>query len=752
LIEQGLVDGANREPRTIGSVIAELIRVRAASAGAGNRRPLYARMDETLGHGLVDQNWSSDTDPRNLDRETEVRLSRMRLRNWKSFERAELAFPNAGNERTLVVVGGPNGYGKSSILEAYAFGLFGRRAVTQVGSVLSVTSGRGEQRRSYRNLLERTLHRSERSASEGMCAVTLEFATDRGPVVVERKWYFNPDGALIEDDEELIVRIGADRNMLDVPTNVDPQAWCQEEVERRILPAGIAPFLIFDGEEVDRWAQKKLSDQVKTAIGRMLGLEELSGLIADLKDYARDRERHLQDAGGESLSELQQKVARLEDELRHEEVPHAEAGRLLATARSDRDNLISTLSEDDVGTHSSLQSLFEENHRLKAEAAQLDRELIGSLADHGPLLLVGRTLSRSLQNSLATGAGAEAFERLDDDAFDELWARFVVAGPPLDDVETASLRDRMSRAWREEDRSEAASPNHPHLDRRARSSLSTRLDSALTNGRRTILAVAAARKDVGERLAANASALAAGKARLERIEIAKGGLSAAADRIAAAEATQSSIRSRIASLKSQLSPMRDELMRRTAAAVDAGPRLRATAAARTTAAAIEAEIERLAAREYQRFADSVTANFKLLSHKGQVERIEIAPDGAVVILDARGRDITEYRMSAGENQLFAMALIAAVGDIAGANLPLVVDTPLGRLDTKHRGSVLNMLAGRPAQTILLTQPQEIGAHQLTELEPHLALSATLTHALDQRSGVGVSTFADTRTFVHEEAA
>ena len=45
-------------------------------------------------------------------------------------------------------------------------------------------------------------------------------------------------------------------------------------------------------------------------------------------------------------------------------------------------------------------------------------------------------------------------------------------------------------------------------------------------------------------------------------------------------------------------------------------------------------------------------------------------------------------MSAGEEQIFSQALISAVVQVSNFEFPMIVDTPLARLDDAHRTSIL----------------------------------------------------------------
>src|SRR5262249_44799731 len=105
--------------------------------------------------------------------------------------------------------------------------------------------------------------------------------------------------------------------------------------------------------------------------------------------------------------------------------------------------------------------------------------------------------------------------------------------------------------------------------------------------------------------------------------------------------------------------------------------------------------------------DEMTTIYRHLAHKGLVKKIEISPDCSVKLLGDRGRDLRTMDASAGEEQIFALALIAAIAKVSGARVPIVMDTPLARLDTDHRSNVLRDFATHASeQVIFLSQPHE----------------------------------------------
>lgn len=719
------------------ATVTELLAARAASAAAGNRRSLFARMDAILALDHVPDLGDSVVPAPIAIGGDAVRLARLRLRNWKSFERADLVFPVPREGRSMIVVGGPNGFGKSSLLEAYAFALFGRRALTDIGFLISGTGKKSDQRRSYLSLMERNLHRSERARDDGIASVVLDFETDEGSVSIERKWYFDEGGALIEEDEELLVRTGGDGNPLPVPDGVTARDWYQQEIERRVMPADLAPFFLFDGEQVERWADRKLSDQVRSAMTRMLGLSELRGLADDLRDFARDRERGLGEADQGSMDGLRDEVTAIAQTLNIATFELEAIDKELCTLRTERDRLLQIVAETGGISHADVQADLERQHRLTAERKRLAREFIAVLADEGPLLLAGTGLISRTRSEILTDISADHVA-LQPEEVTVLWERFLAAGPPLDEEQQTGLKSRFEAACVPSAEQMAGPGAHGHLDRKARRAVIAKLGTGISRGRARVIEAARILEELDTRLQHGARIALKLEADVARAVEAQSSLSGIGNRIENRAQERHNVARKLEDLKSAYEPKLRLIEQHERLRVEAEPRLRALSAARSLAAALEEQAARAADAEHGRFAAAVTKCFKALAHKDQIARIEIYADGELRLFDSQDRDVTDYRLSAGESQLFAMALIAAVGDLVGDRLPLVVDTPLGRLDTKHRRSVLDMLSRRRSQTILLTQPEELTPEHLERVQSKLAGLVRLEHVIDDRSNVGVS--------------
>ena len=124
---------------------------------------------------------------------------------------------------------------------------------------------------------------------------------------------------------------------------------------------------------------------------------------------------------------------------------------------------------------------------------------------------------------------------------------------------------------------------------------------------------------------------------------------------------------------------------------------------------------------------AMTDVFVQLAHKSQVTKIEVDEDGAARLLSSSGKEIG-FDRSAGENQIFATALIAGLAKVANVKAPMVVDTPLVRLDSKHRTNIIQFwTSDRSRQVILLSQDKEIDADLLKQSARHVSRTYMLEH-------------------------
>jgi DNA sulfur modification protein DndD len=137
----------------------------------------------------------------------------------------------------------------------------------------------------------------------------------------------------------------------------------------------------------------------------------------------------------------------------------------------------------------------------------------------------------------------------------------------------------------------------------------------------------------------------------------------------------------------------------------------------------------------QQLEREVTQSFSAISRKGDlVHQIHIDPESFEITLrDKSGQTIPKERLSAGEKQVFAVALLWALGRTSGRPLPVIIDTPLARLDSDHRKLLIERyLPSASHQVLVLSTDTEVDEALFATLEPFVSHAYHLRYEQSER--------------------
>ncbi len=120
--------------------------------------------------------------------------------------------------------------------------------------------------------------------------------------------------------------------------------------------------------------------------------------------------------------------------------------------------------------------------------------------------------------------------------------------------------------------------------------------------------------------------------------------------------------------------------------------------------------------------------YKMLSSKsGLIKDIKINSDTyEIIIRDKNGHEMKKSGLSAGEKEVFAVSLLWGLAQTSKLNLPIIIDTPLSRLDSSHRDNIVQHYFPNAAeQVIILSTDTEVDNNYFKNLEPSLVGAARL---------------------------
>ena len=623
----------------------------------------------------------------------------------------DLAPPD--KDKPVVLFGGLNGGGKTTLLEAIQLALYGKLAAP-------VRQFRG----GYDAYLREAIHRGVKPTDGASVRVAFQASEDGSEkrFCVARSWAVRGTG--VQEDLEVHVDGQYDR--------VLTETW-SEQVER-FIPANLAHLFFFDGERIESLADPDQSSLLlREAISALLGVDLVDQLRNDL--VALERRKRKDAISGPGLVEIEQaerRVNEVGDEL-------AAMRQEQAALRNDIERLEGTVGLLDERFQREGGGLVEERRSIEREHAQVDAqlkaarlELVELSAGCLPIVMLSNQLEQIRQ---ATDAEENALQA----------AAIQVSVSRRDEVFLAGLRERCKDSvivdWAAQhltdDRKvlgeQAAIERYLEMDPDTRGRVRTLqehlLSDAIDRARRLVTQVQQLeieRADLDRKLAAIPDDDAISELVKERAE--------AHRRLDATNVQHEKLTERFERLKTEratLSHQWDSLLRDQQAATneneDTVRILQHSERARDTLERFRIEVIR---QHVARLEQLIFEGYaQLLRKKGLVSRIEIDPETCrLQLFNRQKQPISAQRLSAGERQLLAVSILWGLGKASGRPLPIVVDTPLGRLDSKHRLHLVERyfpLASH--QVILLSTDEEIDEHLFESLQPSVGHIYHLTH-------------------------
>jgi DNA sulfur modification protein DndD len=668
-------------------------------------------------------------------------ISRLTLRNFKSYQNQVFNFPPLAGGKNLVLIGGLNGYGKTTLLEAIYVGLYGEEAVSQ-----RALDRAGLKAKGYGHFLETALYKHALRNGEDRMEVSIEITRlDKGCLRITRKWFFTHHGRY--DNQRLVIETQAPGT---TAWKLLPEAELPDLLAIYAVPAWLAPFFFFDGEKIAVLAEENRTDWIRSGLENLMGVVLVKELRDRLAAYCTAK---LKQSGGVD----EQVVDKLQEQLADALMRRKEIADALQAMQAEfqhnseeRDSLTRQLRDLAQGSDArTMAEVVETIAGLEQEEDRCRSQLRDKMSTALPLQLVSRTLQASLTEALDqedTLANWENFR----DAQQPRWQQFHqtffksqwIQG--LCHIPTAreSLEKTLTEAW------ESLYYPRPSgcADEQWHAYLQTNERRQLVEMRRRIQLSGGVLRPLASRL----DELTALKWRLQqeriRLEGASGAdRSAEVERISADLATtqghMDELRGRVEQHSNQLRTLESELPQLTATyererkkLTDGQPDRVAAQRAEQTIAMIDALLPALFQLKLKALSEAATRIFRSLHHKDQVARIVVQDDGKATLYSHEGTEITLPK-SSGESQLFVLSLVGALAEVTGYKVPLIVDTPLARLSETHCNNLLDYWTQDGArQVILLAQDKEIGGAEFARLGRHVACSYLLQH---EQTGHGV---------------
>jgi DNA sulfur modification protein DndD len=691
-----------------------------------------------------------------------MHFAALRLREWKAYRRADLEFPVGLEQRSVVLVGARNGFGKTSILEAIIICLYGAKGRDLVARADDRDADTGRLP-GYRAFIERAFNLQAFEEGESRMAVEIEVVDGRRKITIERAWHVrNVDGRpyFKTSDEELRIYEGEDDDQrpLGIPPGANRLEHLEAFIEETFLERTLAQFFLFDGERVQQLAKSELAVQVRQGIEGLLGVDLLRKLETDLETLVANKKAKADEwTGSSELELLHAEIVELRVEVRALAEDVQSTSGQIAEARADRERLT---REQLMLSGDGLKDAAELNEKRAIQQREVERcrdELAQIQERQLPLAMVGTTLRKQLGEQILAEQAFRTWEgavQSGDTLLEKFLARLVRdqlgVNPELSMSQKLDLTKWVQKVWSDlhhpPPSSCAEEPIHGYLNDEELRSVAARLKDVDQFAAESVAAILG-------RLASAYDELSRIKDQLARIAGSGGRVNDLQARIEALFEKEKTLNTTHVILanahtaKAQTLANKEQALQR---ARDMHTKAAPQQAMVRRAAAIKNMLGELIQGAVGLFTKKIgvemTRAYCGIAHKGTVKEVRVNPDCTVELLTQNGTNFRLLDNSAGENQVFACALIAAVVSASGRNFPIVVDTPLARLDQVHRERLLAWLAEHTTtQVILLSTDAEVVDRALEVVRPFVTRTFLVEH--EQLSeDFGLSTVMPDRYF------
>jgi DNA sulfur modification protein DndD len=601
--------------------------------------------------------------------------------------------------RPIVLFGGMNGGGKTTLLDAIQLALYGPKARL---------SNRG--RLPYRDYLKDSIHHGADPGDGASLTLRYRRHTDgeEHSFELQRSWRIGVKG--IEETLH-VLRDG-------LPDGVLTDHW--DESIASYLPVRLAHLFFFDGEQIKDLAEgTHAAEIIGTAVEGLLGIDLLERLTLDLKGFERGKREEQRKNGQEDetvrqIRQAEGELAEIDRQL--EAVAIAEGAKV-----NEANQLAKVLRNAEEGFQSAGGELYlrraelnQEREALIAQKRTAEAELRELLAGPLPLALVDDLLQKVAEQ--ASHESQIRHARVLQDALEERDRSVLDAlkrSGTVDMLPSAALE--QIRAILEEDRHARSGLANEQLILDTEDQLPARIQHL----RGELIPDASLR---AKRLTDRLSSIDKDLARLDSDLI----------RIPADEQI-AELRERRETLKRQQKAVGETINRLGLAGFEARiahdeqeRMLKHSARVRDTLGRLRT---RIVSRHSERIESLMFESFSRLLHKTDLIRgLKVEPGTFTPTLIAKdGRPLPIDRLSAGERQLLATAMLWGLARASGRPIPTIIDTPLGRLDSSHRHNLVERYFPNAShQVILLSTDEEIVGPYQEAISPFV----TRTYLLD----------------------
>lgn len=647
-------------------------------------------------------------------------FTKVELQNFGIYKGThEMCLSNNIGNRNITLVGGLNGRGKTTFHDAILIALYGKQALKYIQ----------EKARSYDKLL---LDHINKHAKNEETYVAVSICLDDGTNIrVKRVW--SAKGKKLEQ-ETVVEKNGVIDKYLG-------ESWSYYIEE--ILPFGIARFFFFNNEKITQLADDTSFEQIKNSIKSAIGVSTIEKAIEHADEVIRRKKNALA-----AFEHSEENVGYQEVEKQIEDIDTrlAEATKQANELERRCETLAATLEAKEKEFWSSGGDLSRNRDAIKSEmqkiSSEVDRvheEIMQLAVDASTPLFLCRNLVSQSYNIELSSQQSEAklySDRIIVNLHQQIMDRLSDCGLNPADLDAVKhiINDVLVGHLPEKETAEPAK-NMSATSMLLYQRLIAEVFQKITQRIKTLVNHVDAHESELMSLDAHLGAADEKTLAMQLFDALK---SIEAEK-AIADSTYQKNLDQIESLKHQrdvLVAKRIQLIKTIAEkehSNDDNARI-----VKYAAMSIEVLNEfkvRLQREKVAKLSSTATHCFRELVQKESLVS-EIRIDSAtldVTILDIDGNELLKSQLSAGEQQMFAVAIVWALALTSGYKAPVIIDTPMARLDSSHRANfVTKYLPAASSQVMVLSTDEEVYGRYLDLIRDNVVDYYTLLYREEEQ--------------------
>ena len=657
-------------------------------------------------------------------------LHKLTLNNVGLFRGIQTIYLTPKDRKPIILIGGMNGAGKTTLLDAVRLCLYGKRAL---GSRVSLSE--------YHEYLSEIIHRSPiANSSIDHASVSLEFEytrdSERRRHTVERSWRCRKGGETVK--ESLTIYENGRLN-----TEFGKEHW--QDYISELISIGVSQFFFFDGENVRRLVAGSGHDAfLRESIKALFGLNLVERLQSDLHIYSnRLVKRDSPESVQQEISEVESKIKTLQSNLADIEVESEDSITQIGELEDEIEQEEHRLTTEGGNYARQRGNLNHQQEQLQTEIEDLKNKIHAQCGELFPFALAPENLKRlraqllkelQLDEWKAKNSALKAHKDLllEHLPFDEFWADLRLESTQISEIQNkvASLLIKQLE-YPEELR------GFKKIRERSPAEYGCILEWIDT----CLNKVPQEFRELNDVLQVAQSELEKVENALQKVppeDVLKSIIENLSDlnkKIGQLQIQEQNANETIRSLKDQIekAARRREMLYHTQQQRQA--HIKRPKQVENVQSVLAEYTSQLTQAKIVTLSNAIVEGFNLLSHKpDRIKRVKIDPQTfAATLYDTDNRSISKDELSAGEQQIYTTALLWGLARTSGKPLPMILDTPLGRLDSSHRQLLIEHYFPYVShQVILLSTDTEIAGSLLSLLTPHI--SHTFHLAYQQAKG------------------